>query len=291
MSLTNGRHASQSFYVRLAVACAGLVLTASFVQLSIARAQVASIFASAHGHNSAAQTQQRQGRQEVREVKSTGSQERRKRAASGDDIESSWSTNGQRVQVSVKNVELSEDVKTVKAIRNNGHLTVSEKRDGVTRELKVTPGASGNLTYAYSVQGRQRDFDGAAQAWLSQILLEFTRNSGYAAERRVNWMVSQQGTDGVLREVSAISSDNIKRIYLQQLAGRGNLDSANLVRVIDQARRELTSDFELTEFLLSLKGQYDMSADVRAAFKKAVERLQSDSDRGKVLSAIAALDR
>lgn len=275
MSLANGRHASQRFYTRLALACAALFLTTLFVQLSLARAQ----------------TQHRQGRREVREVKSTESHERRKGAASDENIESSWSTDGQRVRVSARNVELSDDVKTVKAIRDNGHLSIRDERGGVTRELKVTPGAGGNLSYSYSAQGRQRDFDGAAQAWLSEILLEFTRNSGHAAERRVNWIVSQQGTDGVLREVSAISSDNIKRIYLQKLAGRGGLDSANLVRVIEQARRELTSDFELTEFLLSIKGQHNMSADVRAAFMKAVGRLQSDSDRGRVLSAIAALDR
>lgn len=291
MSLANGKLTSQRLYTRLAIACAALVLTGLFVQLSVARTNVRSVFVSTSEHDTVAQAQYRQGRREVREVKSTTSHIQRERAASDDDVESSWSTDGQRVQVSAKNVVLSDDVKTIKAIRDNGSLSISEKRGGVTRELRVAPEAGGNLSYAYSVQGRQREFDGEARAWLSRILLEFTRNSGYAAEQRVNWILSEQGTGGVLREVSSIPSDNIKRIYLQKLAGTDSLDSANLVRVIEQARQELTSDFELTEFLLSIKAQFNLSGDVRAAFKRAVDRLRSDSDRGKVLSAIAVLDR
>ena len=206
--------------------------------------------------------------------------------STSDTIESSWSTDGQRVQVNARDVELSDDGQTIKAIRMNGYLFIRDQRSGVPRELKITQGTNGNLSFSYSVRGQRQELDAQARTWMTQTLLEFVRNSGYAADRRVSWLMSQRGPSGVLEEVSLIPSDNIKRIYLQKLAETGNLDAANLIRVIEKAKQEVTSDFELTEFLISIKGQANTSSEVRAAFMKTVERLQSDNDRRKVLSAI-----
>ncbi|HEX8921428.1 MAG TPA: hypothetical protein VF766_08105 [Pyrinomonadaceae bacterium] len=265
MFLANRSRKPQRHYVRLATACAAFILIALGVW-AVAQAQ--------------------QGRQEVRQVKSSRNNVQRSRA-SDDAIESSWSTDGQRVEVRARNVELSDDGRAIRAIRDNGYLFISDKRDGGPRELRVGPGTNGNFSTSYSVRGQQREFNEEARTWLAQTLLEFVRNSGYAADQRVNWLLSQQGPSGVLDEVSVIPSDNIKRIYLQKLAEKGNLNAANLIQVIEKARQEVTSDFELTEFLLAIKGQVNMSSEVRAAFMKTVDRLQSDSDRRKVLSAVA----
>lgn len=245
MFITQGNHKS---YVRLATACAALMLVALTCR--------------------AADSVQR--------------------SRSGDDaVESSWSTDGQRVQVNARDVELTDDAQAIKAIRTNGFLTIRDERSGGPRELKVSPGTNGSLSFSYSVRGRQQEFDSQARTWMAHVLLEFVRNSGYEAGRRVSWLSSRQGPDGVLEEVSLIPSDNIKRIYLQKFAETGHLDAANLIRVIERARQEVTSDFELTEFLISIRGQVNMSSEVRAAFMKTVDRLQSDNDRRKVLAGIA----
>jgi hypothetical protein len=247
MFIVNG---SRKSYVRLATACAALIVIALGCQAAAA-------------WNSSQQSR-----------------------SAGDTIESSWSTDGQRVEVNARNVELSDDGQTIKAIRNNGYLFIRDQRSG-GRELKVVPGTNGNLSFSYSVRGQQKEFDAQARTWMAQTLLEFVRNSGYAADQRVSWLLSQRGPRGVLDEVSLIPSDNIKRIYLQKLAEGGNLNAANLIQVMEKARQEVTSDFELTEFLIAVKGKVNMSGEVRAAFMKDVERLQSESDRRKVLSALA----
>lgn len=285
MFLANGNRKPRRHYARLAPACAALILIAFSVRTAVACDGVTS---TTLGSIDTAPThaQQRQGRQEVSEVNSTRNSVHRSRS-SDDTVESSWSTDGQRVQVSARDVELSDDGQAIRAIRDNGYLFISDKRNGGSRELRVGPGTNGNLSFSYSVRGQQREFGAEARTWLAQTLLEFVRNSGYAADRRVHWLLSQQGPSGVLDEVSMIPSDNIKRIYLQKLAEKGNLNAANLIRVIEKARQEVTSDFELTEFLLSIKGQVNISSEVRAAFMKTVDRLQSDSDRRKVMSAVA----
>lgn len=285
MFLANGSRKSQHHYARLATACAASILITVSMQTV---AGVGMTTALGPLEPAPAQAQQRQERQEVREVKSTSKSVRRSSSAD-DNIESSWSADGQRVQVSARDVELSDDGQTIRAIRNNGYLFISDKRNGGPRELRAGPGTNGNLSFSYSVRGQPREFGAEARTWLAQTLLEFVRSSGYAADRRVNWLLSQQGPSSVLDEVSMIPSDNIKRIYLQKLAEQGNLNAANLIRVMEKAREEVKSDFELTELLLSIKGQVNISSEVRAAFMKTVDRLQSDSDRRKVMSAVASL--
>ena len=270
MFISNGNRKPQRHHARLTTACAALILIALVVQAAVACAGMTSTALAS------IEMAQQQGRQKVQRSRS-----------SDDAIESSWSTDGQRVQVSARNVELSADGQAIRAIRDNGYLFISDKRSGGPRELRVGPGTNGNLSFSYSVRGQQQEFGAEARTWLAQTLLEFVRNSGYAADQRVNWLLSQQGPSSVLDEVSVIPSDNIKRIYLQKLAEKGNLNAANLIQVIEKARQEVTSDFELTEFLLAIKGQVNMSGEVRAAFMKTVERLQSDNDRRKVLSAVA----
>lgn len=211
--------------------------------------------------------------------------------SSNTDTETTWTNEHDTVRVKARNLELTDDGQAIKALHADGYLFIKEERGGATRELKVTQAAGGNLERLFLVQGRSRDFDAEAQAWLSKILLEFVRNSGFASDQRVRWILQQNGVSGVLTEVSLIASDNIKRAYLQKLVEHGSLDSANLVRILEKARQEITSDYELTEFLIAFKEQVNMNADVRAAFLRTLNRLRSDYDRGRVLTAVSKTDR
>lgn len=231
-----------------------------------------------------------QERRVVRETTSptpTSDSETRQRSPHSD-TESTWTDGRDTVRVKARNLDLSDDGQTVKSLRDGGYLSISEQRGGkATRELRMTQSASGGFEYNYSVNGRSKAFDAGASSWLSGILLEFVRSSGFASEERVGWLLSRGGATAVLSEVSLLPSDNIKRTYLQTLVKRGNLDSSNLVRVLEKARQEVTSDYELTEFLIAVKGHVNMSGEVRAALHKTMARLQSDYDRGRVLAAIA----
>ncbi|HYO62158.1 MAG TPA: hypothetical protein VER08_00735 [Pyrinomonadaceae bacterium] len=234
----------------------------------------------------APRAQGRQERKVVRETTPTTDTAPRSHT-SHSDTESNWTNGRDSVRVKARNLELSDDGRAIKALHHDGFLSVWEQRGGVVRELRVTPSAGGGLAHSLSVRGRSQPFDAEAQAWLASVLLEFVRNSGFAADRRINSLLSRGGAEAVLAEVSLLPSDNIKRAYLQKLVEQGRLDAANLVRVFEKARREVTSDYELTEFLLAVKDSAGAGGEVRAAFFKALDRLQSDHDRGRVLAAVA----
>jgi hypothetical protein len=207
--------------------------------------------------------------------------------SSHSDTESTWTSGRDTVKVKARNLELTDDGQAVKSLQDGGHLFITEQRGDASREMKITQAANGDFEYNYSVNGSPKAFDAGARTWLSNLLLEFVRSSGFASERRVAWLFKRGGADAVFSEVSLLPSDNIKRAYLQKLVEQEKLGASDMIKVLEKAMREVTSDYELTEFLIAVKGRIGTDGEVRAAFQRTLERLQSDYDRGRVLTAVA----
>jgi hypothetical protein len=228
------------------------------------------------------------GRREVRV--SVGHNSDSPQPAASREVRASWTSGGDRVEVRAKNVELTDDEASIKAIAADGYFVVEERRGGVERSLKAGRGATGQLQYSLSVQGEARKFDAEAQRWLSEVLSGFVRHSDFASESRFRRILKQQGPKGVFAEVSKLSSDYSKRLYLQMLLTEHKQSGDVQAQALEQAMREFSSTYEKAELLLWTLGQTEMSGQTRAAFFKAVEALNSDSDKGRVLAAVIKQD-
>lgn len=201
------------------------------------------------------------------------------------DIRSSWVNNSDWVELQARNVEFTDDGRDVKAVAASGSFSVAEERAGLRRQLEIVRSESGGLKRTYSVQGQARPFDAEAQAWLSGVLLEYHRRSDSSADRRVGWILQRQGAEAVLGEVSHITGDQVKRAYLQALFEQRKPNSKILQRGIEQATREFTNDYDLAEFLLWVNEHTRLDEGARPSFFKAVDKMNSDSDRRRVLAA------
>lgn len=200
-------------------------------------------------------------------------------------IRSEWVSGGDRVEIQARNVELTDDGKDVKAIEPSGYFLVNENRAGVERRLEIVPDDRGGLRRSYSVQGQARAFDSQAQAWLAGLLLDYQRRTDSSAEGRVKWILQRQGAGAVLEEISNITGDQVKRAYLQALFTQSKFDSDVLQRGLEQARKELGNDYDLAELLLWVNEHARLGAGARTSFFKAVDRMGSDPDRRRVLTA------
>lgn len=200
------------------------------------------------------------------------------------------SEGGRRIELKAKNVEITADANDISAIRAGGYFSAVEERGGVRREVAIEPGPDGQLRRSYSLGGQPRPFDAEARAWLSAVVLDFARQSGVGAEARVRHLLEQGGPAGVLAEISEIKSNQVKRAYFGRLVETGGLDSAALVRTLEQAQRELQSAQELAEFLLGLTKSVGTDSQVRRAFFKAAEAVGSTAERRRVLAAAVNSD-
>src|SRR5581483_9363460 len=161
------------------------------------------------------------------------------------------------LQVTIRGrVEFADDYSDVTAISPaNGELRISERRGGVTRKFEATQSADG-IKRTYSVNGETRALDAEGRAWLTKILNDTVRRGGYDAPTRVTRLLQRGGPAGVLAEISQLEGDYTKRVYFNELLKQGNLDAETAQRALQQAAREMSSDYEKTEILIRMAGTY-----------------------------------
>jgi hypothetical protein len=220
-----------------------------------------------------------------KQVGRSGVDREHQQSMSDTEIRSSWRKNNDNVQLQAKNIEFTQDGTDIQTLGNNGYLFVDENRGGVERQLKIAPDKNGNLKRSFFIQGQPRDFNAEAQTWLADILVEYQRRTDLSANRRVKWILAQRGPDAVLQEISHITVDQAKRAYLQTLLTQAKPDPVLLQRVLDQARREFTNDYDLAEFLLWVNQHEHQDQKTKQAWFKATDKLISDADRNRVLMA------
>jgi hypothetical protein len=107
------------------------------------------------------------------------------KSQSDTEIRVSRDSDGEKIEMRARNVELTKDGSEVKHIAKDGYLYVDAERSGMKRQLKMVQSADGKLQRTFSVNGEASAFDAAAQEWLSKILKEFLHQPEQTNERRV----------------------------------------------------------------------------------------------------------
>lgn len=193
---------------------------------------------------------------------------------------------GRELRIRIKGKpEFTDDYSDIKTLSPRGFARVEETRGSVSRRWEIESDANGNLRRSYTVQGKAHDFDGEARQWLSGLLLEAVRQSGFDAERRVARLYRKGGANAVFEEVSLIKGDYAKRIYFSELMKNHDLDSASAQRVVTQAAREMKSDYEKRQVLSLVAEKYPDDQKVLTELITATATISSDYERGQTITA------
>jgi hypothetical protein len=194
------------------------------------------------------------------------------------------------VQIDGRKVQFNDDYTDVERIASDGYFRITEERNGTRQRLEVTPEADGSLKRVYSRGGEVRPFDSAARAWLAGLLADAVAGSGYDAEARVGKILRKSGVAGVLAEMGRLKGDYARRVYASFLLDQGNLNAAQLAKLLSQNSRALTSDYEKATLLIKILKFNLTDRDVRAAFFSTLDTLSSDYERGRVLAVLLKRD-
>jgi hypothetical protein len=205
----------------------------------------------------------------------------------GDEIMWSWSDGPHKVRVELDGrVEFSGDGMSIKSMSSDGYFVLRERTLGKTRELEIVPGRTDSLEYYYSENDKPLPYGDEARRWLAELLPEMMRETGLGARERVAAIRADQGVKGVQREISAIPSDYVKRIYFEALLSGEPLRPDELQAIFLQAGRELESDYELAELLILYADYTGGEAATVDAFVQAVQSIDSDYEVRRVLTAL-----
>ena len=197
----------------------------------------------------------------------------------------SWSNNGEKLEIRWNGeFELSDDDTDIRSMTPGSSLRISDGGWLRGRSVEFTADGSGKITRRFWVGSAERAFEPEGKAWLSAALPKFVRESGIGAKGRVGRIYKARGVAGVLGEISAITSSWVKKVYFTELL---NLDINTDARrqVLEQAGREITSDYELASLLISQLDRFLADGSTRKAFFDAARSLDSDYEMRRVYSA------
>jgi hypothetical protein len=194
--------------------------------------------------------------------------------------------NGSDLNVTIRGkVEFADDYSDVTAISpGNGELRITDRRGGVTRKFEAMASADG-IKRAYSVNGESKPMDSEARAWLAKMLNDTVRQGGYDAPVRVTRLLQRGGPSSVLAEISQLQGDYVKRLYFDELLKQGNLDAETARLTLQQAAREISSDYEKAEILVKMAQTYLRDDRFREVYLEGVNTIHSDYERGRTLAA------
>lgn len=197
-----------------------------------------------------------------------------------------WSDGDRKIEIRTEGgVELSPDWTSITRLPRGAEMRIEEETNGVERRLDIEPGKDGTPVYTWEVDGRERVFDAEGRKWLQAMLLHFVRGTGYDAEKRVAWFLKKQGPQGVLTEISQIPGDYVARIYFGHLF-ENRLEAAVVQRALEQAGREVGSDYELRQVLVAAANSQTLAGASALAYTGAAREIGSDFELRNALSAL-----
>lgn len=202
----------------------------------------------------------------------------------------SWSGNGEKVVVKYNGAFTVNDTDTdIATLSPGGYVRVSDGAWLRGRSVEFSADARGHITRRFTVGGSERPFEPEGREWLARIFPRFIRQSGLNAKERVARFLSRGGIDAVLAEIAQIDGSYGKRLYFSQLLRQAPLDAGGARRVLEQAGREIDSDYELATLLIDVTGRLVLDDAAREAYFAAAKRIGSDYEMRRVYTA--ALDR
>lgn len=201
-----------------------------------------------------------------------------------------WSHNGEKIAVKYRGTfELNDTDTDIARMNSGGSLTISDGAWLRGRSVEFSADSSGNITRRYRVGSTEHAFEPEGRAWLARILPKFVRHSGFAAKERVARFLARGGVPAVLAEISQIDGSYAKKVYFTHLLNQAPLDAATARRVLEQAGREIDSDYELSSTLINATEKLLIDDATRKAYFDAARTIESDYEMRRVFGA--ALER
>ena len=197
----------------------------------------------------------------------------------------SWSNNGEKLEVKYEGeFEFSDDDTDVKRMSPGAQLRISDGGWFRGRSVEFTADASGNITRRFWVGSSERAFDPEGRQWLSQMLPRFIRQSGIGAKARAARIFKAQGASGLLAEITRIEGGWAKRRYFTELFTM-NLDPNTVRQALEQAGREISSDYELASLLIESGDRLVTNEATRRAYFEAARTIESDYELRRVFGS------
>jgi beta-lactamase regulating signal transducer with metallopeptidase domain len=197
-----------------------------------------------------------------------------------------WSNNGEKLSVSYSGqFEFTDDDTDVARLSSGGYLKISDGNWLGRHSVEIRE-RNGQLERRYFVNASERPFEPEGRQWLRANLPKFVRNTGIGAPARVARFLKSGGVQGVTAEIGRIDSTYVKGVYFKELFRQATLTPEQYRQVMAQASREMKSNYELAQLLISIADRLPEDEPSRAAYFAAAAGISSDYELRRVYSTM-----
>ena len=186
-------------------------------------------------------------------------------------------------------IRVTDDDKDVKFISDGGYLEISKTTFGNRRRLLLEGIEDGKVIRRYYEGRSQVDYEPDGKRWLEDILIDVVRSTGIDAEGRVNRIFSKEGVDGVLDEISDISSNSGQARYFQQLLTK-DLNPTDLADVAYAIGYVISSNSERGRLFRKYARIFLADERTSSGFFRGITKISSGSERGSILREVLETD-
>src|ERR1041385_745288 len=203
---------------------------------------------------------------------------------------SNWTWNNsdgpQKIEVRVENkVEFNEDYSDVAAIPFDGALHVYDTRGPRALRLAITAAPNGELRRDYWVDGKAQTFDAQGRTWLRGVLLEAVRQ-GLDAKNRVERILRQRGTRGLIEEIAFLKGDYPRRLYFEALLQAKDVSNQDLRTALRNASTSITGAYERAQLLIQVANPILAKRELTGDYFEVVGKIDSAYEHGRVLASV-----
>jgi hypothetical protein len=172
----------------------------------------------------------------------------------------------------------------VKTLSPGGVLRIREGGWISSRSVEFEADASGTIRRRYWEGMSEKPFAPDGKAWLAQALPRIIRQTAFGAEGRVARILKAKGPAGVFAEIALIDGSWAKRVYFTELLKSPGIDAATVRQALEQAGRQIESDYELASLLIS-SDRLLVDEATRRAYFDAAASVQSDYEMRRTYSS------
>jgi hypothetical protein len=194
--------------------------------------------------------------------------------------------NGEKLQVSYRGAfEFTDDDTDVRVVSAGGYLKISDGAWFGRHSIEIRD-RDGQMDRRYYVNGSERPYEPEGRAWLRNNLPKFVRNTGIGAPARVARFLKSGGVSAVMGEIGRIDTSYVKGIYFKELFKQASLTPDQYRQAMAQASREIKSDYELAQLLISIADRLPNDDTSRAAYFTAAAGISSDYELRRVYTTM-----
>lgn len=184
-------------------------------------------------------------------------------------------------------IEFNKTFDDVASLDDDGVFKLSDRHEGIRRDLELEVAADGSLERDYEVDGRASEWNQDAREWFADIVQLLVRETGMALEQRLDYLLANGGSDSVIDELALIKSDYVMRQYVVSFSSRQQLETGQLKRMLGIMQSELQSDYEQRTALTAVWVDQSNAPQATSDLLGAAQTIQSDYEARVLAEAVA----